>query len=50
MHEGRAVPERWTFYIGQDGRILAIDKKVNARAHGEEVARKLEELEVAKNE
>jgi len=28
---------RWTFYIGADGRILDIDKKVNAGAHGVDV-------------
>jgi peroxiredoxin Q/BCP len=28
---------RWTFYIGADGRILDIDKKVNAAAHGVDV-------------
>jgi len=30
-------PSRWTFYIGADGRILDIDKKVNAGAHGVDV-------------
>lgn len=48
VHEGRAVPERWTFYI-KDGKILAIDKKVNAGAHGAEVAKKLDELGISKN-
>jgi peroxiredoxin Q/BCP len=28
---------RWTFYIGADGRILDIDKKVNAGVHGVDV-------------
>ena len=28
---------RWTFYIGADGRILDIDKKVNAGSHGVDV-------------
>ena len=35
---------RWTFYIGADGRILAIDKKVAAASHGTDVAAKLEDL------
>ena len=39
---------RWTFYIGPDGRILDIDKKVSARTAGEDVARKLGELGVRK--
>jgi len=37
---------RWTFYIGKDGKILYIDKKVNARAHGEDVAARLKALGV----
>ncbi len=37
---------RWTFYIGADGRILDIDKKVNASSHGRDVAAKLTELRV----
>jgi peroxiredoxin Q/BCP len=39
---------RWTFYIGPDGRILDVDKKVSARTAGEDVARKLGELGVRK--
>jgi thioredoxin-dependent peroxiredoxin len=35
---------RWTFYIGADGRILDIDKKVSASAHGADVVRRLTEL------
>lgn len=40
------MPSRHTFYIGKDGKILFIDTKVRARNHGEDVAAKLEELEV----
>ena len=47
VHEGRAVPERWTFYIGKDGKILAVDKGVKAGQHGADVAAKLKELNVA---
>ena len=32
---------RWTFYIGADGRILDIDKKVSAASHGRDVVAKL---------
>ena len=32
---------RWTFFIGADGRILDIDKKVSAASHGRDVVAKL---------
>jgi peroxiredoxin Q/BCP len=35
---------RWTFYIGADGRVLDIDKKVSASTHGVDVAKRLTEL------
>lgn len=35
---------RWTFYIGADGRILYIDKKVSASTHGDDIAAKLADL------
>jgi len=35
---------RWTFYIGADGRILDIDKKVSPSSHGADVARRVTEL------
>ena len=44
----RGFSGRVTFYIGKDGKILAIDKKVNARNAGADVAKKLGELGVAK--
>ena len=37
---------RWTFYIGADGRILDIDKKVSPASHGSAVIARLEELGV----
>ena len=37
---------RWTFYIGADGRILDIDKKVRAASHGTEVVERLEQIRV----
>jgi peroxiredoxin Q/BCP len=37
---------RWTFYIGVDGRILAIDKRVSAASHGGDIVAKLIELGV----
>ena len=48
VNESRKNPQRWTYYIGTDGKILAIDKKVKSKTHGEDVAKKLEELGVAK--
>jgi peroxiredoxin Q/BCP len=35
---------RWTFYIGADGRILDIDKKVSAASHGGDVVANLTRL------
>jgi peroxiredoxin Q/BCP len=43
---GRA--NRWTFYIGKDGKILAIDKAVKTATSAEDMAAKLGELGVAK--
>ena len=37
---------RVTFFIGKDGKVLHIDNKVSARAHGADVAAKLKELGV----
>jgi peroxiredoxin len=44
----RKAAMRWTFYIGADGKILAIDKSVTTDTHGSDVASKLGELGVAK--
>jgi peroxiredoxin Q/BCP len=42
----RGFTDRWTFYIGKDGRIQAIDKDVNKRlaTSAEDMAAKLGEL------
>ena len=37
---------RWTFYIGVDGRILFVDKRVSPATHGKAVAARLAELGV----
>ncbi len=47
VHEGRAVPERWTFYIDKDGVIRAIDKNVKTGQHGADVVAKLKELGIS---
>jgi peroxiredoxin Q/BCP len=37
-------PSRWTFFIGKDGRIEAIDRDVRVLSHGGDVVRRLGEL------
>jgi len=44
VHKGRQVPERWTFYIGKDGLIKFIDKKVVTGKAAQDVAAKVKEL------
>ena len=46
----RGVANRWTFYIGKDGKILAIDKAVKPATSAEDLANKLGELGVAKSQ
>ena len=43
---GRPMASRWTFYIGKDGKIMAIEKKVNPPTSAEDMATKLGELKV----
>lgn len=44
----RQLASRWTFYIGPDGKILAIDQKVSPRTAGADIVTKLQELGVKK--
>lgn len=44
----RGVANRWTFYIGKDGRILYIDKAVRTSTAGQDVAARLDELGIEK--
>jgi peroxiredoxin Q/BCP len=44
VHENRSLPERWTFYIGKDGKILYVDRQVKASTAAEDVVSKLKEL------
>jgi thioredoxin-dependent peroxiredoxin len=37
---------RWTFFIGVDGRLLAVDKRVRVGMHGADVVARLNELGV----
>jgi thioredoxin-dependent peroxiredoxin len=41
---------RWTFFIGEDGRILFIDRNVHPSTHADDVAAKLKELGVPRRE
>lgn len=43
-----AFAKRHTFYIGLDGKILAIDRDVEPGAAGDDVAARLAELGVAR--
>lgn len=43
----RGMSSRWTYFIGKDGKVLYVDKKVKAGDHGESIAAKLKELGVA---
>jgi peroxiredoxin Q/BCP len=40
------VANRWTFYIGGDGKILEIDRKVNPSRSGEDIVAHLKTLNV----
>ena len=44
----RPVPFRWTFIIGPDGKILKIDKEVQASRAGLDLVAHLDDLGVAK--
>jgi peroxiredoxin Q/BCP len=44
----RGTASRWTFYIGKDGNILAIDKAVKVDTSAEDMVAKLGELNVAR--
>ena len=41
-------PMRWTFYIGANGRILAIDKAVRTATHGADIAAALDAMKVSR--
>ena len=44
----RGTALRWTFYLGKDGRILAIDKAIKVDTSAEDMVAKLGELNVAR--
>ena len=43
----RGMANRWTYYIDKNGKIAAIDQKVDTENHGKEIAAKLKELGVS---
>src|SRR2546422_1353000 len=47
LNAERGVANRWTFYIGKDGKIVAIDKAVKPPTSAEDMIAKLSELKVA---
>ena len=46
VDEDQPFATRWTFFIGLDGRIMHIDKRVNPATQGKMIAAKLSELGV----
>jgi peroxiredoxin Q/BCP len=48
INPARGMAQRWTFYIDKDGVIRAIDKQVKTETAAPDVAKKLEELGIAK--
>jgi peroxiredoxin Q/BCP len=42
----KGMANRWTFYIGKDGKILAIDKAVKPATSAEDMAARLGELNI----
>jgi len=50
LASGRRTAARWTFYIGIDGRILYIDRKVLPDGHGEEVPARLTALGIPRRQ
>ena len=40
------LANRWTFYIGPDGKIAAIDRMVNPATSGQALVEKMKELKV----
>jgi len=43
----RGMANRWTYFIDKNGKIAAVDQKVNTENHGKDIAAKLKELGVS---
>ena len=48
VRDARSLPYRWTFIIGADGKILRIDKQVQASRAGLDLVAHLNDLGVEK--
>jgi len=48
VDQDQPFASRWTFFVGPDGRILYIDKRVSPATHGRDIVQKLAELGIAK--
>jgi peroxiredoxin Q/BCP len=44
----RGMANRWTYYIDKNGKVAAVEQKVNVDNHGKDIAAKLTELGVDK--
>lgn len=49
IREDFGLANRWTYYVGPDGRILHIDREVNPSTAGEDTIARLEALNVPLN-
>ena len=45
-NEARGFSGRVTFFIGKDGKVLHVEKKVKTKDHGKQIIDKLKELKV----
>lgn len=44
FNEELGTAARWTFFIGRDGRILAVDREVSPTSHGDDILAKAQDL------
>lgn len=44
----RGMANRWTYYIDKNGKVAAVEQKVNVENHGKDIAAKLNELRIEK--
>jgi peroxiredoxin Q/BCP len=45
---GLGLANRWTFYIGKDGKILFVDRQVKPATAADDIAAKLAELRITR--
>ena len=44
LNAANGMAQRWTFYIGKDGKIVAVDQSVQTATHGKTVAEQARKL------